>query len=73
MYTGGNLTIRAQNLCRTETLPKSHANNDAAMWLAYNTNGLYTVSLNNKWSDRIINMIVISLNIMLIITLTRFI
>ena len=57
MYTGGNLTIRAQNLCRTETLPKSHANNDAAMWLAYNTNGLYTVSLNNKWSDRIINMI----------------
>ena len=31
MYTGGNLTIRAQNLCRTETLPKSHANNDAAM------------------------------------------
>ncbi len=55
MYTGGNLTIRAQNLCRTETLPKSHANNDAAMWLAYNTNGLYTVSLNNKWSDRIIS------------------
>ena len=31
MYTGGNLTIRAQNLCRTETLPKSHANNDAAI------------------------------------------
>ena len=57
MYAGGNLTIRAQNLCRTETLPKSHANNDAAMWLAYNTNGLYTLSLNNKWSDRIINMI----------------
>ena len=28
MYTGGNLTIRAQNLCRTETLPELDAMNN---------------------------------------------